>query len=116
MARFLCAVLCAVVFACLLSFPVSANGCKPVADHVAQAQKITGYVDHLVLHGDKLQRVVAFIQAINGDEGKYDTGYMVWTSTHVGIFVGNGGMICAGAIGDISFLPKLIEAAEGRPA
>jgi hypothetical protein len=114
--RILCAALCVAVFACLYTFPASAGNCVPLADHVAQVKTQPSLVDTLMLDGDKLQKVIAYVQALTGGDEKYDTGYLAWTSTHVAIFLGNGGQICTVLVGPIQHLPRMIEAAEGRPA
>jgi hypothetical protein len=117
MARFLCAALCVVVFACLYTFPASANTCVPVADHMADAKKQPAIVDVLPLDADKLKRVIAYVKA-QGAEGydTYDTGYLAWTHDRIGLFLGNDGKICTVLVGPLHHLPRLIEAAEGRPA
>lgn len=114
--RVFCAALCVVAFACLYSFPLRADNCMPLADHMAYAKTQSAVVDVLPLEGDKLQKVIAYIQAINGDDGKYDTGYLAWSVSHVAIFLGNGGQICSVFVGPVQHLPRMIEAAEGRPA
>lgn len=110
------AALCVVLFACVLTFPASAQACAPLADHIAYTKDQPAVVDIMPLDGDKLQKVIAYIQAINGDDAKYDTGYLAWSATHVAIFLGNDGKVCNVFVGPAQHLPRLIEAAEGRPA
>lgn len=114
--RVFLAALCVAVFACLYSFPLAANTCAPLAEHVAYTKSQPAVVEVMPLEGDKLQKVIAYIQAINGDDGKYDTGYLAWSVSHVAIFLGNGGLICSLFVGPVQHLPRMIEAAEGRPA
>lgn len=114
--RVLCAALCVALFACLYSFRADAQACIPLADHVAYTKAQPAVVDIMPLDGDKLQKVIAYIQAINGDDSKYDTGYLAWTPTHVALFLGKDGQVCNVFVGPVQHLPRLIEAAEGRPA
>ena len=116
MARIRWAALCVAVFACVYSFPLAAQSCVPIEDHVAEVKKQPALVDVMRLEGDALQKVIAYVQALNGDDGKYDTGYLAWTGSHVAIFLGSGGQVCIVFAGPIQHLPKMIEAAEGRPA
>lgn len=116
MARVALAALCVALFACLYSFRADAQACAPLADHVAYTKAQPSVVDIMPLDGDKLQKVIAYIQAINGDDGKYDTGYLAWSATHVAIFLGNDGKVCNVFVGPVQHLPRMIEAAEGRPA
>jgi hypothetical protein len=117
MGRFLCRALCVLLFAGLYSFPAAANNCVPVAEHIAGAKQQPPIVDVLPLDADKLKRILAHVKA-QGAEGydTYDTGYLAWTHDRVGLFLGNDGQICTVLVGPIHFLPRLIEAAEGRPA
>lgn len=116
MIRFLCAALCVALFACVYSFPVAAQSCMSIEDHVAEVKKQPGLADVMRLEGVGLQKVIAYVQAINGDDGKYNTGYLAWTNTHIAIFLGNDGQVCIVFVGPIQHLPRMIEAAEGRPA
>lgn len=116
MARIFWAALCVALFACVYSFPVRAQSCAPVAAHLESVKGSVGVIDTMTLEGDKLQRVIAYVQKINGDTAKYDTGYLAWSVQYVVLFLGNGGMICQAFPGDVRHLPALIEAAEGRPA
>jgi hypothetical protein len=101
----------------VLHFPAKASGnCMPIADHVAAIQASPVVVGLMPLPGDKLQRAVAFVQKMNGDTAKYDTGYIAWNATHVVLFVGSDGNVCYAFAGSIKFLPSLIEAIEGRAA
>ena len=90
--------------------------CMPLAEHVERIQASPVIVGHMPLSGDKLQRAVAFVQKMNGDDAKYDTGYIAWNATHVVLFVGTEGNVCYAFAGGIQYLPALIEAIEGRAA
>jgi hypothetical protein len=116
MARVFWAALCVVITLCVLTFPVRANVCAPIEFHVAQVTATPSVKGHLPLSGIGLQRVVEYIQAINGDTAKYNVGYLAWTDDYVALFVGNDGMICAAFAGPVKHLPVLRELAEGRPA
>lgn len=116
MIRVALAALCVAVFACVWTFPVAANTCAPIADHIAYTKTQPAVVEVMPLEGDELQKMIAYIQAINGDDGKYDTGYLAWSASHVAIFLDSGGLVCTVFVGPIQHLPRMIEAAEGRPA
>lgn len=101
----------------VLHFPAKANGnCMPIADHVARITESPVVVGHMPLSGERLQKAVAFVQKMNGDTAKYDTGYVAWNATSVVLFVGTDGNVCYAFAGSIKFLPALLEAIDGRPA
>lgn len=116
MSRFRWSALCVALFALLYCFPLAADTCAPIEVHVAKMLESPSAEGHKPLTGLALQKVIAYVQSINGDTTKYDTGYIAWSSTHLVLFVGNGGTICTGYVGPRSALEKLIEVAEGRSA